>query len=467
MNTSNNAALEPHAGERPRILLVEDDPNSRDGLEEFLRQEGFRVTPAGSLSEARSAISAEDFDLFLLDLNLPDGSGLDLAREGIASDPELVVIIITAYGTVSTAVQAMKEGVYDYIQKPIASMDELVLIIRKGLEARSLKQENLTLKTELLSRYSFRGIVGDSGALQAVLKKVHRVSRTNAAVLIRGESGTGKELVARAIHFNSPRKDFPFVTINCPSFPESLLESELFGHRKGSFTGAHKDKRGLFETADKGTLFLDEIGELNPAVQAKLLRFLEEKSFVKIGDEGESRVDVRIIAATNRNLEEAVKAEKFRQDLYYRLSVVPIVIPPLRERAGDVPLLVEHFMEKFSRDTGIEPKRFSAETLKILQSYSWPGNVRELQNLVENILITCDGSVVTEDMLPIRFASETRDAAAEDGSSARLGALMDRYEKEILKEILEEVAGNRPAAAERLGISVRTLQYKLKKHGLR
>lgn len=462
----NGPAREPEGG-AAKILLVEDDQNSREGLAEFLSIESFDVTAVDCLAEARRAAADADFDLFLLDLNLPDGSGLDLAREALAADPEAMVVIITAYGTVSTAVQAMKEGVHDYIQKPITDLDELLLVIGKGIEARRLKRENLDLKSELKSRFSFSGIKGDSGAMQEVLKKIERVCRTSATVLVRGESGTGKELVARALHYNSPRKDGPFVPVNCPSFPESLLESELFGHRKGAFTGAIKDKRGLFEAAHHGSLFLDEIGEMSLSVQSKLLRVLEGKTFTKVGDDRETQVDVRIIAATNRDIEKAAGEKRFRPDLFYRLSVVPIVLPPLSSRPEDIAPLMEHFTEKHCRELGLGARRFSRKAMERLLAYSWPGNVRELQNLVESILITCDGPEIGEEMLPSRFGPGTGAPAAEGDGPKKLGDLIDRYEGRILEDALKQNDGSRRDTAKYLGISLRTLQYKLKKHGFK
>ena len=406
-----------------------------------------------------------------MDYLLPDRDGLDLSREVLKDYPEIKIIMMTAFGTVKNAVNAMKMGIYDYLTKPI-NLDELLIILRRAIQEQRLIKENDNLKSKLNNKYRFENIIGVSGKMQQVFQKVTKVANSDATVLIRGESGTGKELIARAIHFQSKQKGQPLVEINCASIPENLLESELFGHEKGAFTGAYKMKKGKFEIADKGTLFLDEIGELPLALQAKLLRVLQEHRFTRVGGVDNIEVNVRLIAATNADLEQKMADGLFREDLYYRLNVIPVIIPPLRERLEDIGPLTDHFINKFSEKEGRAIRGINEEARKILLAYEWPGNVRELENAVENSVVMCDGDCITADDLPA-YLKGTRIT----GSSTLLDIVMqendlsyrdklEACEREIIRQALIETENNKTRAAKNLGFTLRTLRNKVKKYSL-
>ena len=385
------------------ILIVDDEPNIRRVLGAVFAKAGYEVFTAENGRKALDAISAEpSIDVMLCDLIMPDLNGVEVLRSAKEMNPQLSVVMITAHGTIRTAVDAMKLGAFDYITKPF-DMDEIKLIVKNALERSRLLAENIQLKQELQSRYRFDGIVGDSRKMQEVFKIVERVASSNATVLVRGESGTGKELIARAVHYNSPRRDKPFIAVSCAALPETLLESELFGYEKGAFTGAVGQKAGRFELAHRGTLFLDEIPDISPAMQVKMLRVLQEREFERVGGTKPVRVDVRLLAATNRDLEQAVANGEFRPDLYYRLQVIQIFLPPLRERREDIPALVEHFIEKFNKENGKNIKFVSPEAMDLLMKYNWPGNIRELENAIERgvVLADADSDLITPDLLPI------------------------------------------------------------------
>ena len=383
------------------ILVVDDEPNIRRVLEAMLVREGYQVLTADSGRKAVDIAATNALDLLITDLIMPDMTGIEVLREVKQTQPHCAALVITAYGTIKTAVEAMRLGAFNYIAKPF-DLDEVRLQVQHVLENRALKEENVLLREQLRSTYRLDNIVGVSGKMQEVFKLVHRAADTRSTVLIRGESGTGKELIARALHFNSQRASRPFVAVSCAALTETLLESELFGHEKGAFTGALTQKPGRFELANHGTLFLDEIAEITPAIQVKLLRVLQEREFERVGGTRPIRVDVRVVAATNKNLEEAVKKGEFRDDLYYRLQVIQIVVPPLRERPEDIPALAEHFLAKYCRENGRRLRRIAPEAMDRLLNYKYPGNVRELENIIERAVVLADRDAeeVTVDLLP-------------------------------------------------------------------
>jgi len=435
------------------ILVVDDDPGFRRLIEAILVREGYQVETAISVGEALRAGAARSFSLVVSDLKLPDGDGLEVLRWWKENSPETPVIMITAFGTVSSAVEAMKMGAIDYIGKPLTSPDELRLLVRRVLEQRRLEAEVELLRDESKQRFSCDALLTSDPKMLAVLAMVRRVAPTNATVLIIGESGTGKELIARCIHSNSLRAGRVFVPVNCAALSPTLIESELFGHEKGAFTGAVARHLGRFERAQGGTIFLDEIGELDANLQAKLLRVLQERTFERVGGTQQITADVRIIAATNRDLNKAVAEGRFREDLYYRINAFPIEIPPLRERPADIPKLARFFLEKAARSLGKPAPELSPEAESLLLGYSWPGNVRELQNVMERAAILCDRRVGASD-LPL--------AATRAESPQTIKAI----ERKAIEEALRANGGNRAKAAAQLGISLRTLQYRLKEYGL-
>ena len=392
------------------ILIVDDEANIRRVLDAVFSKDGYRVLTAENGKKALDIISTEpDLDVLLCDLIMPDLNGIEVLKSAREINPFLSVVMITAHGTIKTAVDAMRFGAFDYITKPF-DMDEIKLIVKNALERRRLLAENTELKQELRSRYKFDEIVGSSGKMHDVYKVIERVANSNATVLVRGESGTGKELVARAIHFNSLRAAKPFIAVSCAALPETLLESELFGHEKGAFTGAAGQKAGRFELANQGTLFLDEIAEVSLSMQVKLLRVLQERKFERIGGTKTLSMDVRMIAATNRNLEEAVAMSEFREDLYYRLQVIQIFLPPLRDRREDIPPLVEHFVEKFNTQNSRSIKFASPECMDLLMKYDWPDNIRELENAIERGVVLADpaSEYITPDLLPVAIQSASK-----------------------------------------------------------
>jgi two-component system response regulator PilR (NtrC family) len=447
-----------------RVLVVDDERSMREFLEIFFRREGHEVVTVGDVDSALVAIENDDFDIVISDIQMPARSGLELLREARVLSPETVFVMITAYASTETAIEAMREGAYDYITKPF-KVEEIRITVQKALEKKLLRTENQRLKTELRSQKRERSMIGNSTAIQRVFDLVDQVAETKTNVLICGESGTGKELVARAIHDRSQRCDAPFVAINCGAIPENLLESELFGHVKGAFTGAVQNKAGLFDAASRGTLFLDEIGELTPALQVKLLRALQEKRIRRVGGTRDEPVDVRILAATNQNLEEGVAAGRFREDLYYRLNVIQVTLPPLRERVDDIPLLVMHFVEKYTRELGREVTSVSDAALQRLADYAFPGNVRELENVIERAVALTRGETIGVDALPPNVLRPTPAAPVSriTREGVDLDGLMASYEKGLLSEALEKSGGVKKRAAALLGISFRSFRYRLEK----
>lgn len=448
------------------MLVVEDEAFQREMLRDFLTREGHRVTKAESGEKALQLLESSLFDLILLDFRMPGMNGLDLLRQIKLINPEIEVVIMTAYGTIETAVEAMKAGARDYLTKPI-DFEELCILIERVAEHRTLVRENRMLRRELKAKgVSADAIRYHSRKMAELVNLAGRVAPSQATVLIRGETGTGKELFARLLHHLSPRAERPFVVVNCAAIPETLLESEFFGHEKGAFTGAVQRRIGRFEQADGGTLFLDEIGELTPAVQVKLLRFLQEREFERVGGERTLKADVRIISATHQDLEAGVKAGSFREDLFYRINVVTMVIPPLRERREDIPLLIDHFVVRFARENHKKIDGISREARDLLIRYEYPGNVRELENIMERAVVICRGSVVLRDDLP--FADLLREPeAALPGLDGSLNAALEALERRMLQEALTQAAFNQSQAARLLGLNERMLRYKLRKYGLK
>ncbi len=452
-----------------RILVVEDKESMRRMLREALEGAGYQVVEAADGLEAIRLLNTSRYALVLTDLKLPRKDGLAVLKAVREVDPLAPVIIMTAFGDIATAVQAIKEGAYHFIQKPF-DIDELLTHINNALERRRLSIENLILKDEYAEKFGFPKIIGVSRKMQEVSSLIQKVSGSSATVLLLGESGTGKELFARAIHQMSPRQGRPFVAINCAALPETLLESELFGHEKGAFTGAIAMKPGKFELADGGTLFLDEIGELSPTVQVKLLRVLQERTFERVGGTRSIEVDVRIVAATNADLARAVKEKRFREDLYFRLNVFPLTIPPLRERPEDIPALVEHFVAKFASGMRKTPPRVSQKAMKALMRYHWPGNVRELENFVERAVILNTTGVIEVEDFAFGFAPspfEEEEPLTLSGSLHEVAERASRWaERKLIKRTLEETRGNKAKAAELLQVSYKTLLTKIKEYGL-
>jgi two-component system response regulator PilR (NtrC family) len=451
------------------ILVVDDEKGIRDFLEITLKKEGYEVTLSSNGEEAVELCQKREFDIVLADIKMPKGDGHMVLKKVKKMWPETVIILITAYGSLESAVEAMKDGAYDYISKPF-NVNELKALLKNALRIRKLRQEGLE-KKEFIEEDHFDNIIGRSPEMKKVFSLIPKAASAKSNVLIIGESGTGKELVARAIHRHSNRKDKPFVTINCGGIPENLLESELFGYKKGSFTGATTNKIGLFEAASGGTIFLDEIGELPLLLQVKLLRVVQDKVFTPVGDTREVKVDVRIISATNQDLEQKVINEKFREDLYYRLNVIQIRIPPLRERKMDIPLLAQYFLEKYSQEMGKEIKQISSYALDALKNYHFPGNVRELENIIErSVALETSNIILPESLILASYKKGIKEAAVFDldlpPSGIDLDEVMNRMEKSLLLKALERTNGIKKKAAELLNISFRSLRYRLEKHGI-
>ena len=448
-----------------RILVVDDEKSMRDFLSIMLKKEGYEVVTAENGGDALKTVQGEIFDLVISDVKMPELDGIDVLKAVKEVSPETVVIMITAFATTETAVEAMKLGAYDYIIKPF-KVDELKLIIKKALEKHSLRKENILLRREIESRVGFENFIGKSEPMQRIFALIKQVADTKSTVLITGESGTGKELVAKALHFNSARKECPFVTVNCGALPETLLESELFGSMKGAFTGAVSNRQGLFEAANSGTLFLDEISSTTPALQIKLLRVIQEREFKRVGGTADIKVDVRVLAASNSDLQAEVKRGNFREELYYRLNVIPIHIPPLRDRKEDIPLLVDFFLRKYSSDRA--PKSIDPEAMKLLVNYRWPGNVRELENTIERTVILAAGDTIRREHIqdiikdvrpcPELVPSDIPDAGVD------IEALLENAEKTLLKKALEKAGGVKTEAAKLLGLSFRSFRHRLQKY---
>ncbi len=442
------------------ILVVDDDAVARQLLADALKKEGYEVDIAAGGADAIALGRRKRFDAVLTDIKMGEVDGLAVLREFRQCSPETAIVLLTAFGSMDGAVEAIKQGAYDYLAKPFRKED-IKLVVRRSLEHSRLVRENARIREELRERHG-SPLIGSSPAILEVYKLVARVSSGKSTVLLEGESGTGKELVARAIHTNSPRRGRPFVPVNCAALTETLLESELFGHEKGSFTGAVAAKRGLFEAADEGTLFLDEIGDIGPALQVKLLRVIQEQEVRHVGGTASIKVDVRIVAATNRDLAQMVKEGKFREDLFYRLNVVRIVVPPLRERREDIPMLAHHFLQKASSANSQPVRGFVPETMALLERYAWPGNVRELENVVERTVSLAPGPLIMPDDLPetVRKA----EAAPAGGAEALLS--LDEVEKRHLNRVLRETDGNKVRAAKILGIDRRTLYRMAERFGI-
>lgn len=443
-----------------RILIVDDEKNSRQALAEILSEDGYNVATAMDGHRAMEEIREKSPDLVLTDLKMPGMDGLELLERVRVISSDIPVIILTAFGTVKTAVLALKQGAEHYLTKPV-DIEELEVVVNKAMERSRLVSEAKNLRERLREKYRFENLVGSSPQMQEVFQTVEQVAPSNATVLVLGETGTGKELIAEAVHQHSLRSQGPFVKLNCATLSENLLESELFGHEKGSFTGANARRIGKFELAHGGTLFLDEIGDLNTSTQVKLLRFLQEQKFERVGGNDVIEVDVRLVAATNRDLEAAIAEGRFRQDLFYRLNVISIRMPPLRERASDIPLLVHHFIQKYREKNKKVVKSIEPEAMHELVSYNWPGNIRELENVIERAVVLCQGEIIECRHLPTLFSN--LHSRVELGPPIP-GSRMEEIERYAIQETLEHTGGNRTHAAAILGISVRKLQYKLREY---
>jgi putative PEP-CTERM system response regulator len=449
------------------VLIVDDEVGTRESIKMILKND-YEVFLAKDAEEAFVQIKGHSPDVILLDIILPDIDGLKVLEKIKENDPEVVVIMITATKTVKTAVEAMKLGAYDYVTKPF-DVDELRLIISRALSNQALEKEVKYLRKEIDKGFSFGNIIGKSKAMEDIFKVVRQIADSKSTVLIMGESGTGKELISRAIHYNSNRKNYPFVTINCAAIPETLIESELFGHERGAFTNAIEKKLGRFEIAHRGTIFLDEIGELSLNTQAKILRFLEEKEFNRVGGSKTIKVDVRLITATNRELNQLLRKGEFREDLYYRINVVPIVIPPLRERKEDIPLLLDHFIKKFNEENNKKVKGLSKETLERIMNYDWPGNVRELENLIERVVALTSNEIIQPSELPFSLTNMPKINGLKESvlnGKVSFSKAEEEFERDIILDALRRTNYVQSRAAETLGISRRILKYKMDKLGI-
>ena len=451
-----------------RILVVDDDLGMRDTLEAVLLAEGYEVKVAENGSETEDVLKQESFDVTLLDFKMPDCTGIDLLPRIKELAPNMPIIMMTAYGTVKVAVEAVKQGAYDFITKPF-ELEEMQLLIKKALEMKKLTDENHELRMMLKEKFIFKNIVGTSAKMQEVFEIVKKVANYDVTILITGESGTGKELIAQAIHFNSPRREKPFIKLNCAALPETLLESELFGYDKGAFTGAVTSKPGRFELAEGGTLFLDEIGDTSLNMQAKLLRVIQEKEYERVGGRQTRKADVRILAATNQDLKRAVEEKRFREDLYYRLNVVPIPLAPLRERKEDIPALVHHFIKELNLLFQKDISSISREAMACLSQYHWPGNIRELKNVLEKAVLLGEGKVLLIEHLPDEVRNyEARNYGPKNHSERGTDETsLENLEKELISQVLYDVKWNQSKAAELLGIHRNTLREKIKKFALK
>src|ERR1700726_1794652 len=448
-----------------KIVIIDDEPAMVEVIVTLCREKGHQVFPFNSAPKAIEQLDGIAPQVVIADIKMETMTGFDVLRHIREHHRQTAVILITAYGTVETAVEAMKMGAYDYVPKPF-KIDELQLTVQRALDYQAALRENVYLRKELKNRYRFENIIGTSGRMQQVYNLINKIADTDSTVLIQGESGTGKELVARGLHFNSNRQHHPFVAINCSALPENLLESELFGHKKGAFTGAVSDKRGLFEEANLGTIFLDEVNSMAPALQTKLLRVLQEREVRRVGDNKSAPVNVRVVGATNEALQPKLKDGTFREDLYYRLAVIPIEIPALRERLEDVPLLVNHFLQKQASATGGEPKKIDPEAVDILCHYNYPGNVRELENAIERACALCDNELIFPIDLPPHIVREAKGKKAEQAKAAMsvaetLDGFIQQQERGYIEATLEHCGGSREKAASMLGISMATLYRKV------
>ncbi len=446
---------------KPTLLVVDDERNTREGLEQALR-DSYRVLLAEDVTRAMQILEAQPVDVLLTDLRMPGEDGMKLLRRALSLPQAPVCIMMTAYGSIDNAVQAMQAGAYHYVTKPV-NLDELELVLQRALKTRRIEAENVALRTELDQKYGLENLIGESVPMRQVFETVQQVAPSRATVLITGETGTGKELIAHAIHNLSPRKTGPFIAVHAAALPSTLLESELFGHEKGAFTGAVERRVGRFELADGGTIFLDEVGELEPQMQVKLLRVLEERAFERVGGQKTIQVDVRLIAATNKDLKKLVAEGKFRDDLFYRLSVVTLHLPPLRDRRDDIPLLVHAFLAEFNRENNKNVRDVTADAMNVLLAYDWPGNVRELRNAVEQMVVLARSERLTLRDVP---AAIRGGADLTKISVVRTGMTVEEAERQLIIQALKEVGGNRTLAAKKVGMSRRTLHRKLKKYRL-
>jgi two-component system response regulator PilR (NtrC family) len=474
MTTASTARVETPAEQRPpRILVVDDERSMRELLAIVLRREGYDVLLAENGKSAIATLEKEPVDILISDIKMPDLSGVDVLRAAKRIDQDILGIMITAFASTETAVEAMRLGACDYLSKPF-DVDLLRMKVREKIESRQLRQENVLLKRTLGLTHQFSNIIGRSETMLDVFKMIETVARTNSTILLTGESGTGKGLVAQAIHYHSLRRDRPHVAVNCGALPEALLESELFGHMRGAFTGAESNKKGLIEVADKGTVFLDEIGEMSAVMQVKLLRVLQERKFRRVGGLEEMQADIRVIAATNQDLSRAVAEGRFREDLFYRINVIGIHLPPLRDRREDIPLLAEHFLAKYSEQMEKSIRGVSHDAMDVLQRYDWPGNIRELENTIERAVALEATPTILVDSLPRSLAGEASRAVAApavDGSLPATGfdleAHVQQIERGYLAEALKRAGGVQVKAAELLGMSFRSFRYYVKKYNLR
>jgi len=446
--------------DKPRILLVDDDKNTADGLKKILLQDGYDTGCTYTGNEALDLIEAEHFDIVITDMKLPDISGFSIIEKVKKENIDIAVVMITAFSSIQTAIDAMKKGADDYLTKPV-NIEELELILKKIWEKRLLIIQNKELKQKLNDKYNFSGIIGNTPEIQLIFKTITEIAPTAATVLIYGDTGTGKELIANAIHYSSDRKDKPFVALHCASLSEGVLESELFGHEKGAFTGAISQRRGRFELANGGSLFLDEVGEMNSHVQIKLLRVLETGKFERVGGEKTFESDVRIIAATNRDLEKEIKEGRFREDLYYRLNVINLKLPLLRERKEDIGLLIDNFLVKYSKKNKKDIKGITPQSAKLLDNYDWPGNIRELENAIERAVVMARNEYIEPNDLPSNINVNTKKSRKETFRIPS-GATMKEIEKKVIIETLQTTNGSKSKAAKILGISTRKIEYKIK-----
>ncbi len=448
------------------ILVVEDDKSTRDTMVDLLSETGYEVESANNGEEAIKMVQEYGFNMVITDLKMPKGDGIQVLKQVKKIDSQTIVIICTGYGTVDTAVKAMKLGAYEYITKPI-KVEEIKLVVQRALDYQRLQTENVLFQKQLKAKYKFKNLIGDSDVMQQIFQFIEKIAATNSTIMICGESGTGKELVARAIHYNSERRDKPMVPVNCGAIPEDLLESELFGYEKGAFTGALKTRIGRFELADGGTIFLDEIGDMSTALQVKILRVLQEHEFERVGGVKSIKVDIRVVAATHRDLEKSVKQGTFREDLYYRLNVIPFTLPPLRGRISDIPLLTNHFVNKFNKDKKQNIQGVSPEVLKCFERYHWPGNVRELENLIERMVILKGEGVIEQEHLPEKLLSaELPDVIPSmdipDGGMS-FNTAVSKFERELILRALKKTNWIKNRAAKLLQLKRTTLVEKMKK----
>lgn len=443
-----------------KILVVDDEPLIRRLLQEILEKEGYEISLAEDGVAASEQIKKESFEMVITDIRMPGMGGIELLEMVNQISPSTLVVAITAHGSIENAVEAMKKGAYDYLTKPITP-HQIRLIIRRASQHKNLLEENKYLREEINEKYHFEELIGKSSQIESIYRMIARVASSKSTILIQGETGTGKELVARAIHYRSSCKNNPFIKVNCAALPSDLLESELFGHEQGAFTGAIKKKEGRFELADKGTLLLDEISETTTAFQVKLLRVLQkEGEFERVGGTRAIKADVRVIATTNQKLEKNVKEGKFREDLYYRLNVIPIFLPALRERKEDIPLLAHHFLRKYNRQNGAKIESISSQSLALMQDYNWPGNIRELENIIERAVVMTEGEVILPEYLSVKVSSE------EEITSRSEKMTLEEMERRLIKNTLQKMGGNRTRTAEMLGVTARTIRNKIKKYYL-